>query len=30
MLIINSEETKGLPSAFSLSTEVAGVCLTGA
>lgn len=24
------EETKGLPSAFSLSTAVAGVCLTGA
>lgn len=24
------EETKGLASAFSLSTEVAGVCLTGA
>ena len=24
------EETKGLHSAFSLSTEVAGVCLTGA
>lgn len=24
------EETKGFPSAFSLSSEVAGVCLTGA